>query len=192
MNQYLVRHSNLVLASKSKEEERERTDYEREYSDVDRGLQVSQRAIALRTVPVQVFTEVQDSRHVRHAYTTFCRQNFFDNQNSLFEYLQSLLQFNLWQRVTVVATDFEGNSGRTQNLFEFGKDSLESAQKKFAFFFEVDILWIDTFPAMLQEAMDGNVDRLPPFNWTFKISSKEGGAGSAFLGKRSRQEETNP
>ena len=133
MNQYLVRHSNLVLAAKSKQEARERTDYERQYNDVDLGLQVSQREKELRTWPVKVFTEVQDSGHVRHAYTTFCRKQFFDNKNSLFEYFQSLLPFNMWQSVTVVATDFEGNSGITQILFR-STNSLESAQRKFAFF----------------------------------------------------------
>ena len=40
--------------------------------------------------------------------------------------------------------------------------------------------------------MDGNVDRLPPFDWTFKIIAKAGEAEAALLGKRSRQEETNP
>jgi hypothetical protein len=185
MNQYLVRNTGLVLAAKGAEEGREETDEQTEYNDVGTGLRAAEHRRELLYEPVHLHTIVRDSTGKKSDVheRSFCRQDYNENTDTLFEYLQSILPFNQWECVTVVGHEDQAPN-HSHTLFPFYSwqdQTIERIRLVFQSFFESDMLWMEDWPTQLQYFVENDPDRLPGvYVWTFTIKAKghlAGGGG---------------
>jgi hypothetical protein len=177
MNQYLVRHTTLVLAATSKEEGEEVADYDREYFDVQIGLAADALRRQVEVEPQFVNVRVVDTNEllVEKHNRTFCRKDYEENHDALFEYLLSILDFARWQRVDVAgvdsATNEQYNIKGWEKIFpyEHASNRIEVAQSVFEFFFANIMLKITDADTQLQAFIDLHPDRLPGVVWTFTM-----------------------
>jgi hypothetical protein len=191
MNQYLVRHSNLVLASMSKQDGEEFAEDDRDIFDVTIGLAVDALRRRLEVEPQFVNVRVMDSNNelVDKYNMSFCRKDYHQNHHALFEYLLSILDFAEWQRVDVAgvlsATDEQYNIPGWEKLFpyEHASNRIEVAQTVFQSFFAEYMLKITDPNTQLHNFLDGNPDSLPGVVWTITMhanAQRARGGGGGF------------
>jgi hypothetical protein len=206
MNQYLVRHTNLVLASMSKQEGEEFAEDDRDIFDVEIGLAVDALRRRLEVEPQFVNVRVMDSNNelVDKYNMTFCRKDYHENHDALFKYLLSILDFAEWQRVDVAGVLSATNQPYDikegwKKLFPTLNKTIETVKYVFKIFFAHEMLKITDPNTQLHDYLDGDPDSLPGVVWTFTMHAnahKAGGGGGGFQStaerKRNRNEETTP
>jgi hypothetical protein len=146
--------------------------------DVALGLDVSARREALRLVPVPVDIRVwgADGALLGADFVTVCRQDYADNPQALFEHLTRNLPFAQWGRVTVRRTS--NHLHTQQDLYpcypwQAVQDTSEQAARfEFRDLLMDAMLGIEEWPALLENAAEGDFDAVPVANWDVVLHAK--------------------
>jgi hypothetical protein len=147
--------------------------------DVALGLDVSARLEAQRLVPVPVDIRVwgADGELLGADFVTVCRQDAADNPQALFEHLTRNLPFAQWGRVTVRASNHPYFLTHRQLYpcypWSAAQDTSEQAARfEFRDLLMDAMLGIEEWPALLENAAEGDFDVVPVANWDVVLHAK--------------------